>query len=131
MALTKHDFKCTCGLPGCRAPLISGLLIRKINRVLRRTGIDTLQVRSGARCEAFNRSVGGSPGSAHKRGLAADLNTTALEIEQLRRLWDEIDREQFSLLGVGPGFIHVDIRGANSTIRRYFKTLLKFMKWGK
>lgn len=62
-------------------------------------------VTSGYRCEDYNKEVGGVEGSAHTKGLAADLavDTSVARYKALSALLT-----YFSRVGISNDFIHVD-----------------------
>ena len=95
---------------GCGKTVSPELLVRL--EALRRMINRPLPVTSGARCEAYNRKVGGKPHSWHLKGLAADI---ACEDGHLR---EEIIRTAAMLgfhgMGVADRFVHLDLRSVES-----------------
>lgn len=67
-----NDFKCKCG---CGADVRIDLKLR-VDELRRRIGFPIF-ITSGARCEAYNRKVGGAPRSQHLYGKAVDLHSPA------------------------------------------------------
>jgi zinc D-Ala-D-Ala carboxypeptidase len=65
------------------------------------------RIRSGYRCPEHNRAVGGVEGSAHTRGLAADIETpdSHIRYQVLTGLWGV----GFERLGIGRDYVHCDL----------------------
>ena len=84
-------------------------LVRKLQR-LRELLSRPVQVLSGYRTPEQNAKVGGVAGSAHLKGIAADVTWDGFEMEAAVKL-----AEQAGFDGIGryprKGFIHVDVRG--------------------
>ena len=100
-----RELDCHCG---CGKTVSPELLVRL--EALRRMLDRPLPVTSGARCEAYNRKVGGRPHSWHLKGLAVDI---ACEDGRLR---EEIIRTAAMLgfhgIGIADRFVHLDLRPA-------------------
>lgn len=62
---------------------------------------------SGLRCEACNTAAGGVPGSAHISGKAVDIKIA--NSHQRHDLLRAVFALQFSRVGIGKTFIHVDV----------------------
>ena len=58
--------RCGCGMT------ITKPLLDKLNKARELAGVP-FAVTSGARCKEHNRKVGGTPNSAHTRGMAVDI----------------------------------------------------------
>jgi len=70
-----------------------------------------IRVSSGFRTEEANHRAGGVSNSSHLRGLAADLKVrNSKERYELLRIL----LKHFNRIGVGKGFIHVDIDSAKT-----------------
>ena len=63
-------------------------------------------ITSGFRCLEHNARVGGKPGSAHTLGLAVDL-AVADSVQRMALV--RVLLRYFDRMGVGGGFIHVDM----------------------
>ena len=65
---TRKDFKCPCG---CSRQMVDSELVEKLQAIRDKLG-KAIKVTSGYRCLSHNAAVGGSPGSKHRYGMAAD-----------------------------------------------------------
>lgn len=93
--------KCGCGLD------IKDSLRDALNVLRGRVG-GPLKVVSGARCEDYNRSVGGAPRSLHLVGYAADIAWPVTPAERHRLV--VLASPVFSGLGFYENFVHLDLR---------------------
>lgn len=66
---SRHEFACNCG---CGYDTVDKELVDILQDVRDHFGA-AVTVTSGCRCEAYNAKVGGSPGSQHRLGRAADI----------------------------------------------------------
>ena len=65
---TRKDFKCPCG---CSRQMVDSELVEKLQAIRDKLG-KAIKVTSGYRCLSHNAAVGGSSGSKHRYGMAAD-----------------------------------------------------------
>lgn len=91
---------------------ISPVLVNTLEEIRKRAGGQPLHVTSGYRPPAYNRKVGGVSNSTHIDGLASDIYSDHMSVDEL---YDICDRVIGDRGGVGyyptQGFIHVDLRG--------------------
>jgi hypothetical protein len=73
----RHEFACKCGKCGGYPVEPSEKLIRVLDVLRGRMGVP-IYVNSGVRCNAHNVSVGGSKGSRHIYGDAADIRSDTI-----------------------------------------------------
>jgi uncharacterized protein YcbK (DUF882 family) len=66
---SRSEFECFCG---CGYDTVDALLLEAL-REIRIKFKEPVVVTSGCRCDAHNTAVGGSKGSQHKKGRAADI----------------------------------------------------------
>ena len=73
MKISNHfdsaEFACKCG---CGFDTVSIELLDVLED-LRQVWDQPIKINSGCRCEKHNESVGGTPGSYHTKGMAADI----------------------------------------------------------
>ena len=98
--------KCGCGL-GLELDTVSLLLVDLLERIRAVYG-RPMHITSGLRCAKHNAEVGGSPASAHMRGLAADIRVSSGHERY------ELLRAAFAVgckrIGDGPvGAVHFDV----------------------
>lgn len=91
---------------------VSPRLVNILEEIRSRAGDQQLHITSGYRPPDYNRKVGGVSNSAHVDGLAADIYSDYISVDELH---DICDRTIGDRGGVGyypsQGFIHVDLRG--------------------
>lgn len=92
---------------------LRALLAKKYGRVI------PIRITSGFRSERVNRAVGGSPTSAHRFGLAADIQAVGLSIKQLaydiydfikRGLLPKLDQMIREMPRGGGQWVHIGLR---------------------
>jgi hypothetical protein len=82
-------------------------LVEKLER-LRSFVRGPIVIRSGVRCTAHNKAVGGKPDSAHLTGEAADIACVASRTRYLMKRWIYV-WALFNRVGTGKDYLHVDI----------------------
>ena len=118
---TKHftqsgDPKCVCSCCGTGNLSVSILVVLEVIRLLADKPVIIL---SGARCETYNKLVGGTKNSEHKvteldpYADAVDIRVEGMGTKELHMLVKSLPFA--NLLGIGyyptDGFVHVDTRG--------------------
>lgn len=100
---SRAEFACKCG---CGFDTPDYELVRSLE-VLRAHFDQPVTVTSGCRCTTYNKAVGGSVGSQHLRGRAADVVVKNVPPSVVAEL-----AEQMGLGGVGryETFTHIDTR---------------------
>ncbi len=103
------EFTCKCG---CGYNVIDQRVIDMAETIRQELGVP-VRVNSGCRCEKHNRAVGGTKGSFHMKGKAADLSCSlgALKMfEAVKRLKEEgkLPDMEYCILYRGRNFIHID-----------------------
>ena len=101
---SRIEFECSCG---CGFATVDVELIRLLERVRARFG-KAVVINSGCRCEYWNNEVGGSKGSKHKEGIAADIVVADTSPELVYNFINSI----VDNCGIGryPTFTHIDVR---------------------
>jgi len=109
------EFNCKCG---CEMPSDVLVNITKLANQLQYVRDNVampIKINSAYRCEAHNKSVGGSKTSQHLLGKAADITIQSLKPAEVYALIEElIDMGHMLQGGLGlyeeKGFVHYDIR---------------------
>lgn len=112
----QEEFKCRCDRVNCDAPEMDQDFIDKL-RALRLEYGKPLSVTSGARCDYWNKKVGGTSFSQHKYGRAADIFSTSPYF--LADLLELALKHHFTGIGIGKNFIHLDTRPGRLTVFGY------------
>ncbi len=101
------EFECSC----CKQVKLDSELLKRLQAIRTQTGLP-LRINSGYRCPAHNRKVGGSSGSQHMMGKAADIVIVGMPIAQQQRICEQ----HFAGQGIGKAntFTHVDVRGSHA-----------------
>lgn len=108
---SRVELDCKCG---CRTPPGIERELAKLARDLEtlRLDIGSLGVRSGYRCAAYNKVVGGASKSQHMSGKAADLVVPSGKQDRYVAAAKRIPSFNGGGIGVYPnGGVHVDRRG--------------------
>lgn len=103
---SKEEFDCPCG---CESPPPSPALLELLEKVRTKTGAPVI-VTSGYRCRSHNAAVGGKTASAHLTGEAADIRVGGGEASF--KIVKAAIEEGAVRIGVGDGFIHLDVSGS-------------------
>ena len=102
-----EEFACKCGCGMCE---VNDDLVTILHRI--REHFDRLViVTSGNRCKAHNRAVGGSKGSYHVKGMAADIVVQDVPADVVQELCEDMEVPG---LGKYQDFTHVDVRDGRS-----------------
>ena len=104
------EFACKCGRFDCPHYGIKQELIDALQKLRDYAGV-AIFVNSGYRCPKRNKAVGGSKGSMHMKGLAADIWCEELTPEELKKFAEEIPEFANGGIGIYDWGIHVDVRG--------------------
>ena len=111
---TRKDFKCPCG---CSRQMVDSELVEKLQAIRDKLG-KAIKVTSGYRCLSHNAAVGGSPGSKHRYGMAADWRLVDRSVNPVA-LGIIAQAVGFGGVGIywygGNAFCHADTRGAKAT----------------
>ena len=115
---SSNEFQCPC--KKCTDQFISEELIEKLQKVRDAYGA-SIKVTSGYRCPEHNAAVGGKVGSSHMSGLAADIQPSLMNLDELDKLY-EICYNIFDNIGDGRNkkFVHVDVREKKGTGKRHW-----------
>jgi hypothetical protein len=114
LQLTEHfnikEFQCKGIDCGCSETLHDPALSDHLEQIRSHFG-KPLRINSGYRCEKHNQAVGGSTGSRHTKGQAADVTMDGVDALELAKYAQQIGVKGIGLYGPEEGnFIHVDTR---------------------
>ena len=101
----RHEFacKCGCGFSSVDAELLSVL------ENLREFFGKPITITSACRCATHNANVGGSPKSAHRQGIAADIVIANTDPEIVYHRLDMLHPQCYGI-GKYDTFTHIDVR---------------------
>lgn len=114
-----EEFKCHCGGKYCTGypATLDAQFLKNLQSVRDKFG--STKITSALRCNKHNANVGGSSGSRHKLGKAADIITSTSGTESGRKkimaYWKTLPRQRYTYCNIGgsnPGMgtaTHVDI----------------------
>ena len=105
----REEFACKCG---CGFATVDIDLINLLEVVRNHFG-KPVKINSACRCSEHNSSVGGSYGSKHKQGIAADIVVKGVNPMEVYRF---IDSHMPNKGGIGmyDSFTHIDVRQKKS-----------------
>lgn len=97
------EFKCKCGK--CDPILVDDALITWLQKIRDHFG-KSVNVNSGYRCKTHNASpkVGGSSGSHHVKGMAADIRVQGITPEEVAKYAESIGIQR---IGLYDNFVHI------------------------
>lgn len=105
-------FDCQCELPECQETLVDDELVKGLQKLAERFPI--INITSGYRCAAHNKSVGGAQHSYHVLGMAADIKTPFGTVDDIAEAAEEIPCFKSGAILKYPrpngGWVHVDCR---------------------
>lgn len=105
----RKEFACKCG---CGFNTVDAALLVALEGIRAYFG-SPLIITSGCRCPEYNKLIGGSKGSLHMSGRAADFYVDGVSLETVHNLCKEIFLKECGL-GYYPrkdrGWIHIDTR---------------------
>lgn len=101
----RQEFACKCG---CGFSAVDVELLEVLHLVRLKFGA-AVMISSACRCKSHNESVGGSTGSKHMLGIAADIVVRGVAPSDV---YEYLDDEWPDSLGIGrySTFTHVDVR---------------------
>ncbi len=103
----RSEFACQCG---CGFNTIDYAVVDALE-VIREHFDQPVTVTSGCRCKSHNKAVGGSTGSQHLQGRAADIIVKGVPARLVQELAENIG---VSGLGSYDTFTHIDSRNGRS-----------------
>lgn len=100
-----REFDCK-GRGCCSSTLIDGELVKLLQRIRSHFNAP-LTINSGYRCFSHNKAVGGSSGSKHKKGQAADIVVKGVSPRRVAAYAETIGIKGIGLYNT---FVHIDTR---------------------
>lgn len=102
---SRHEFACKCG---CGFSTVDIELVRVLEAVRARFN-QPVTINSACRCNEHNESIGGSYGSKHKQGIAADIRVKDIHPGDV---YNFLDGHMPNSYGIGKysSFTHIDVR---------------------
>ena len=103
------EFTCKCG---CHTNIIDQRVINMAQTIRDKLGVP-INVNSGCRCNKHNLAVGGTYGSYHTKGLAADLSCAHGAKRLFAVIADlkargELPDLEYAILYIKKDFVHID-----------------------
>ena len=103
---TRSEFKCNCG--NCDYDTVDSELIAVLQALRNYIG-KPLVITSGNRCPDYNASIGGSKGSYHIRGRAADIQIKGVSTCVIQGYLETAYHDKYGI-GFYDDFTHIDTR---------------------
>lgn len=114
---TLEEFACHDGTQVPELLRVNAEILAINLQVLRDHLGEPIHVSSAYRSEEYNAKVGGKRNSYHKKALAADITCKSKSPKQLAAVIEKLIAQKKMKqggLGVYPGFVHYDARGAKA-----------------
>lgn len=102
---SRKEFSCKCG---CGFQTVDVDLLAILETV-RNKFRKPVTINSACRCEDHNKSIGGSYGSKHKQGIAADIVVKGVEPRTVYAYLDDMYPVSYGM-GFYASFTHIDVR---------------------
>lgn len=100
-----YEFSCK-GKGCCDTILVDEKLVNYLQKIRDRFAAP-VKITSGFRCEKHNAAVGGTDGSYHKKGRAADITVSGVKPLEVARYAESIGVKG---IGLYDSFVHIDTR---------------------
>jgi peptidoglycan hydrolase-like protein with peptidoglycan-binding domain len=105
------EFLCRCG---CGRALVDDKLVERLQQIRDNFGEEVI-ITGPYRCEKHNKAVGGSAGSLHTKGMAADIVVNSVAPEEVAKYAESVGVKGIGLYeGKDGNFIHIDTRESKS-----------------
>jgi len=106
---SRKEFACKCGC-GFATVDIDLLDVLKMVRSKFEVGVT---INSACRCNEHNKKIGGSAGSKHKQGIAADIVVKGIDQSHVYAYLDSAFPDKYGI-GKYNNFTHIDVRQAKA-----------------
>lgn len=100
----RREFRCPC----CGVDTVDAELLELLEGVRDRFGFP-VRITSGYRCETHNRHVGGSAGSYHLVGQAADIQVDRVRSKRVYAFLNQAYPDCYGIIEY-PNHVHIDVR---------------------
>lgn len=114
--LSRSEFacQCGCGFEACDIVLIA-VIQESCDYFADKLGIEkvVVHINSGCRCDSHNAAEGGSKGSKHKLGIAADYRIDGVSADDVATYLETKYPDKFGI-GRYNGRTHLDVRSGKA-----------------
>lgn len=110
------EWDCSCEDPECKWTKIDMQHVKRLQEK-REKWKRPIKIKSGYRCEKYNKAVGGASKSQHKEGTATDIEVKGMTPDEVAN-----DCSNFQGLGRYSSFTHVDSRNTERPARWDFRS---------
>lgn len=107
----RDEFACRCG---CGFDTVDTRLIEGLERLRGTLGDAPIMINSACRCDSHNRRVGGSYGSQHTLGKAADIVVRGFTPQEVAIQASRLPEFNNGGIGIYATFTHLDVRDGRS-----------------
>ncbi len=101
----RSEFRCRCE---CGFATVDTELL-KVLEVVRKRFNQPIKINSGCRCVKYNKYIGGTVGSKHLQGIAADIVVKNVSPDDVYLFLDSYMPNSYGL-GKYKSFTHIDVR---------------------
>lgn len=112
LRISKHflrgEFACKCN---CGFSTVDVKLLEILEIVRSKYGAVTIN--SACRCDEHNNKIGGSYGSKHKQGIAADIVVNGTSPDEIYMFLDMFQPNKYGV-GKYDSFTHIDVRNSKA-----------------
>ena len=102
---SRKEFSCKCG---CGFQTVDAELL-EVLMMVRSKFESGVTINSACRCEKHNKNIGGSYGSKHKQGIAADIVVKGVDASYVYAYLDGGFPDKYGI-GKYDSFTHIDVR---------------------
>ena len=105
----RDEFACKCG---CSFSTVDVELL-EVLELIRKKFNKPIKINSACRCDEYNKKIGGSYGSKHRQGVAADIVVKGINPETV---YNFINNYMPNSYGIGKynSFTHIDVRNSKA-----------------
>ena len=105
---SRWEYKCKCGK--CNLDIEPNKKLVARTETMRMLMDEVVRIRSGIRCPAHNKAVGGSDTSSHLNGTGEDIDLPVKNRDRYRfDLVQAAIEAGFTRIGIAESFVHLDV----------------------